>query len=81
MRGQQGSKSNICKQGVCVNVAGISVEVGAHYPGRSVTWSEHGLPASGGVAKRWQKSAEGIVAGVDPREGLNMTKPMDTKNG
>lgn len=81
MRGPKDSKSNICKHGVYVDVAGISVEVGVHYPGRSVTWSEHGLPASGGVWKEWQKSAEGIVAGVDPREGLNITEPMDTKDG
>jgi len=30
------SKSNTCTEGMDVYAAGISVKVGAHYPGRSV---------------------------------------------
>ena len=40
MRRLKDSKSNICTEGVDVYVAGISVEVGAHYPGRSAALSE-----------------------------------------
>jgi hypothetical protein len=36
MRRHISSKSCTCTEGVGVDVAGISVEVGAHYPGRSV---------------------------------------------
>ena len=36
MRRQISSKSCTCTEGVGVDAAGISVEVGAHYPGRSV---------------------------------------------
>jgi len=36
MRRRLSSKSNTCTEGEAVDVAGISVEVCAHYPGRSV---------------------------------------------
>ena len=36
MRRQISSKSNTCTEGMDVDAAGISVKVGAHYPGRSV---------------------------------------------
>ena len=36
MRRQISSKSDTCTEGVGVDAAGISVEVGVHYPGRSV---------------------------------------------
>jgi len=35
IRRHESSKSNICTEGVGVNVAGISVEVSVHYLGRS----------------------------------------------
>jgi len=40
MRRHKDSKSNICTECVDVYVAGISVEVSAHYPGRSAALSE-----------------------------------------
>jgi hypothetical protein len=36
MRRRISSKSNTCTEGMGVYAAGISVKVGAHYPGRSV---------------------------------------------
>ena len=36
MRRQISLKSNTCTESVAVYTAGISVKVGAHYPGRSV---------------------------------------------
>jgi hypothetical protein len=36
MRGQISLKSETCTGGMYVYAAGISVEVGAHYPGRPV---------------------------------------------
>ncbi len=36
MRRHISSKSNTCTEGMGVYAAGISVKVGAHYPGRSV---------------------------------------------
>lgn len=61
MRRPQDSKSNICTEGVAVDVAGISVEVGVQYPGRPAVLSKKRLPASRGVGKKRQESAEGIV--------------------
>ena len=61
MRRRISSKSNTCTEGTYVYAAGISVKVGAHYPGRSVYLSRVGLPASRGVGTGMQKSAEGIV--------------------
>ena len=81
MRRPQDSKSNICTEGVAVDVAGISVEVSAHYPGRPVVLSTKRLLASGGVGKKRQESAEGIVGRIDPSEGLNIVEPMETKYG
>ena len=37
MRRRISSKSNTCTESVDVDAAGISVKVGAHYPGRSVS--------------------------------------------
>ena len=42
------SKSETCREGMDVYAAGISVKVGAHYPGRSVY-----LP-SATAAERWR---------------------------
>lgn len=81
MRRQESSESNICTEGVGVNVAGISVEVSVHYPGRSAALSTKRLLASRGARKKRQKSADDIVGGIDPSEGLNMANPMNTKHG
>lgn len=81
MRRHESSKSKICTEGVCVYVAGISVEVSVHYPGRSVALSIKGLLASRGARREQQKSAEDIVGGIDPSEGLNTANPMNTKYG
>jgi hypothetical protein len=78
MRRQRDSKSNICTGGVDVYAAGISVEVSAHYPGRPAVLSTKRLPASRGVGKERQESAEGIVGRNDPPEGLNIVESMET---
>jgi hypothetical protein len=54
------SKPDSCTEPGYVDAAGISVKVGAHYPGRSADlpiW----LPSSRDDGMGWQKSAEGIV--------------------
>lgn len=81
MRRPKDSKSNICTEGVDVDAAGISVEVSAHYPGRPAVLSTKRLPASRGVGKKRQESAEGIVGRIDPSEGLNIIESMETKYG
>ena len=55
-----------------VDAAGISVKVGAHYPGRSVHLLGE-LPWSRGEGTDGQKSAEGIVGGPINAEGPNMS--------
>ncbi len=53
-----------------VYAAGISVEVGAHYPGRSVD-----LPCATDVERRWDGSAEvsrGHSRSFDRTEGPNV---------
>jgi len=73
MRRQLSSKSYTCTESMDVNTAGISVKVGAHYPGRSANLSRRsGLLAPRGVGMGWQKSAEGIVGLLDQAEGPNM---------
>lgn len=79
MRSPRSLKSKIYPEGVGVDAAVMSAEVSAHYPGRSVAVSRERLSASRGVEMRPQKSAEGIVGWLDPTEGPNMTKPMETK--
>ena len=81
MRRHESSKSNICTEGVGVYVAGISAEVSVHYSGRSAALSTKRLLTPRGVRKKQQKSADDIVGGVDPSEGLNMANPMNTKHG
>jgi hypothetical protein len=59
MRRRISSKSDTCTEGMDVYAAGISVKVGAHYPGRSVC-----LPCAAVVERCRdgpQKSAEGIA--------------------
>ena len=41
-------KSNACTEGMGVNAVGISVKVGAHYPGRSAD-----LPCATASERRW----------------------------
>jgi hypothetical protein len=56
---------------MCVYAAGISVKVGAHYPGRP-----HGMPfvlpslQGGGMCR--EESAEAIVARTTTGEGSNL---------
>jgi hypothetical protein len=63
MRRQIDSKSDTCTESLAVDVAGISVKVSAHYPGRSASCSD--FVGTTAAERRWdglQKSAEGIVA-------------------
>jgi len=53
MRSRISSKSYTCTEGIVVYAAGISVKVGAHYPGRSVD-----LPSATVVERRRDGSAE-----------------------
>jgi hypothetical protein len=53
MRRQISSKSHTCTEGADVYAAGISVKVGAHYPGRSAA-----CPCATGVERRREGSAE-----------------------
>ena len=46
MRRQVSSKSGTCTESMAVDAAGISVKVGAHYPGRSAD-----LPCATGIAR------------------------------
>ena len=71
MRRRISSKSNTCTESLYVYAAGISVKVGAHYPGRSATLLSELLPPRGD-RKRLQKSAEGIVVSFDRSEGPNL---------
>jgi hypothetical protein len=55
-----------------VDAAGISVKVGAHYPGRSAQLLDE-LPLPRGEGMDGQKSAEGIVGDSISAEGPNMS--------
>lgn len=50
------SKSDVFTEGMGVYAAGVSVKVGAHYPGRSEGLL---LPAMRGVEMGWLRSAKG----------------------
>ncbi len=70
MRRQLSSKSDTCTEGMDVDAAGISVKVGAHYPGRSVD-----LPCATAVERRRDGSAEvsrGHSRSIDRTEGPNV---------
>jgi hypothetical protein len=70
MRRQISSKSDTCTEGMAVYAAGISVKVGAHYPGRSVD-----LPCATDIERCRDESAEvsrGHSRCVDRTEGLNV---------
>ncbi len=70
MRRQLSSKSDTCTEGMAVYAAGISVKVGAHYPGRSVR-----LPCARGVARRfdgWAEVSRGHSRSADRTKGPNV---------
>ena len=70
MRRQVSSKSDTCTESLYVDAAGISVKVGAHYPGRSAT-----LPGAT-VAERQREEVAEVSRGhssfFDRSEGLNL---------
>ena len=70
MSGRIDAKPSTCTEHRDVDPTGISVKVSASYPGRSdgLPW----LPASRGVGKDHQKSAEAIVAPRKRDEGPNV---------
>jgi len=53
MRRRIASKSDTCTGSVTVYAAGISVKVGAHYPGRSAS-----LPCATDIERCWDGLAE-----------------------
>jgi hypothetical protein len=64
-------KSDTCTEGVAVDAAGISVKVGAHYPGRSVS-----LPGATDVKRCWEGLAEvsrGHIRSGHRTEGPNLS--------
>jgi hypothetical protein len=71
MRRPLSSKSSTYTESLSVDAAGISVKVGAHYPGRSDCLPDGLFPPRGGKRDS-QKSAEAIVASTTMREGPNM---------
>jgi len=79
MRRRISSRSNTCTESLYVYAAGISVKVGAHYPGRSATLLMK-LPSLKGDGMRMQKSAEGIVVPFDRNEGPNVKKRTGDSN-
>lgn len=69
MRRQISSKSNTCTESLVVYAAGISVKVGASYPGRSAI-----LPWARVVERRHDEMAEGSrghSSSCDRNEGPN----------
>jgi hypothetical protein len=73
VRRQISSKPDTYTESMDVYVAGISVKVDAHYPGRSQRLSRvAGLLSPRGDGKDFEKSAEGIVGSSDQAEGLNI---------
>ena len=70
MRRQLSLKSDTCTESMDVDAAGISVKVGAHYPGRSAC-----LLLATVVERRWDEQAEvsrGHSRFIDRTEGPNM---------
>ncbi len=73
MRRRISSKPDTYTGSMDVYVAGISVKVSAHYPGRPQGMSRKaGLLSPRGDGKDFEKSAEGIVGKRDRAEGLNL---------
>jgi len=70
MRRPISSKSGTCTESGGVDVAGISVKVDAHYPGRSVR-----LPCARSVERRfegWAEVSRGHSRSPDRTEGPNV---------
>ena len=70
VRGHVSPKPETCTESTDVDAAGISVKVGAHYPGRSVD-----LPCATTI-ERWSDGSAEVSRGhnrsLDPTEGPNM---------
>ena len=78
VRSRLSSKPSTCTGGMAVDAAGISVKVGAHYPGRSVR-----LPCATGVVRRregWAEVSRGHSRFADRTEGLNMSNGMGARS-
>jgi hypothetical protein len=78
MRRRLSSKSKTCPEGMDVYAAGISVKVGAHYPGRSAD-----LPCATGIARCREGSAEvsrGHSRSIDRIEGPNVMYGVGVSN-
>jgi len=77
VRRHRSLKPDTCTESTDVYAAGISVKVGAHYPGRSVD-----LPLRATTTERWSDgSAEvsrGHIRPFDPAEGPNMNMEQET---
>jgi len=77
MRSHLSLKSNICPEGAYVYGAGMSVEVSAHYPGRSDNVS---LKTTRIVSceEALSEVSRGHGRAVDPSEGPNIGTTMGT---
>jgi|GEM_PF-2410992 len=77
MRRRISSKSNTCTESMYVYAAGISVKVGAHYPGRSVS-----LSRTTGIERCREELAEvsrGHSSSFDRSEGPNVKNGPKTR--
>ena len=76
MRSHRSLEPNTCTDSTDVYAAGISVKVGAHYPGRSVD-----LPCATTI-ERWSDGSAEVSRGhsrsVDPAEGPNVNMEQET---
>lgn len=77
MRRQISLKSETCPEGMCVYAAGISVKVGAHYPGRPQAMPRV-LLSLRSDGKWAEESAEAIVVRPTTGEGPNRMLKMET---
>ena len=73
MRRPISPKSKACPEGRGVYAARMSVEVGAHYPGRP-----RSLPIRATVAERWREGERGVSRG---HSRCNDTLKARRKNG
>lgn len=75
MRRQKSAKPKTCTEDADVDAVGISVKVGVHYPGRSVS-----LPCAT-VTERWREELAEVSRrhsrSSDPTEGLNILVRME----
>ena len=76
MRGHGSLKPDTCTESTDVYAAGISVKVGAHYPGRSVD-----LPRGATTTERWPDGSAEVSRGhsrsFDPTKGPNMNMEQE----